>query len=61
MCVSLCVCVLSGERLERVLDWVGVGMSDLSESATRCVQSVAGTASALGTRDSSDTRQESRA
>ncbi|CAI8009447.1 HAUS augmin-like complex subunit 1 [Geodia barretti] len=26
------------ERLERVVEWVGVGMSDLSESATRCVQ-----------------------
>ena len=51
MCVFLSV-----ERLVSVLDWVGVSVSELSEMAQRCMKSVAGTASALGTRDCSDTR-----
>ena len=60
VCLFVCTvswkCVCLGERLGRVLEWVGVRMSDLSESAVRSVQSVAGTAAALGTRDCSDSR-----
>ena len=48
--------VLAAERLQCVLSWAGVGMSDVSPPAQRCVQSVAGSALALGTRDCSDTR-----
>jgi HAUS augmin-like complex subunit 1 len=43
------------ERLRSVQDWVGVSMPGLSETAQRCVQSVAGTAVALGARHCSDT------
>ena len=51
-----CVCVLSADRLQCVLNWVGVSVSDLSPSAVKCLQSVASTAVALGTKDCSDTR-----
>lgn len=50
------IVLFAAERLQSVLSWVGVSVSDLSQSALKCVQSVAGIAVALGTRDCSDTR-----